>query len=73
MIWTINQEPVNGVMFRGQSTVVVKNRHGAVGKARVEYSPTCRVVGPVLDCPETDAEGSPIREPQVLDSRPIFR
>ena len=67
MIWTIDQEPENGIMFRGQSTVRVKNRRGETGEARVEYYPVCRVVGPVMDVADTG------REAEVIDSRPTFR
>jgi len=72
MKWTIDQEPVNGIMFRGQSTVRVRNRKGGVGMASVQYQPVCRVVGPVVEVVETDDEGYPKREAEVIDSRPTF-
>lgn len=73
MIWTIDQEPENDIMFRGQGTARVKNRRGEVGKAKVQYYPCCQVVGPVYEAVETDDEGGEIREPEVIDRRPTFR
>ena len=72
MIWTIDQEPVNGIMCRGQGSVRVKNRHGNVGTAAVRYQPCCQVVGPVHEIVERDASGCDVREPQVIDNRPTF-
>lgn len=73
MKWTIDQEPKNGIMFRGQGSVRVKNeRKGLVGEAEVQYYPTCRVVGPVFEIVETDAEGYPVRKAEVIDPRPTF-
>jgi hypothetical protein len=73
MVWTIDQEPRDGIMFRGQSTVRVRNRKGEVGMASVEYYPTCRVVGPVTELVEGDPSGYPVREAGVIDRRPTFR
>jgi len=73
MIWTIDREPENGIMFRGQGTVRVRNRRGEIGRARVQYSPWCGVVGPVVEDVEEDEEGYPLREAEVIDRRPTFR
>jgi hypothetical protein len=73
MIWTIDQEPANGIMFRGQGTVSVKNRRGETGVAKVEYFPVCRVVGPVVTEVGRDDEGYPTEEAEVIDRRPTFR
>jgi hypothetical protein len=73
MVWTIDQEPRDGIMFRGQGTVRVKNRQGEVGEAKVEYYPTVRVVGPVMELVEVDPGGYPVREAEVIDRRPTFR
>ncbi len=73
MIWTIDQQPENGIMFRGQSTVQVRNRRGDVGEATVEYYPSVRVAGPVVEVVEVDPEGYPVREAEVIDRRPTFK
>ena len=74
MIWKIDQEPENGIMFRGQSSVRVKNKYGVVGEAAVRYSPVCRVVGPVTVPTVYTEDGYPDRVfPEVIDSRPTFR
>jgi hypothetical protein len=74
MIWIIDQEPVNGVMFDGQRRVRVRNkRTGLVGEAKVEYFPNCCVVGPVTEQQEYTADGDPANQPQVIDSRPKFK
>lgn len=73
MVWTIDQEPVNGIMFRGQGSVRVRNRHGKFGSAKVQYYPQCQVVGPVREIVETDDNGYAVREAEVLDGRPKFR
>lgn len=74
MIWTIDQEPVDGVMFRGQGSVRVKNRRGETGRATVQYSPFVGVVGPVVaEDYQRDDRGRAIDEPAVIDRRPTFR
>ncbi len=73
MIWTIDKEPVDGIMFRGESSVRVTNRRGETGRASVQYQPYCGAVGPVVEDVETDEEGFPLREAQVIDRRPTFR
>ncbi len=73
MMWTIDQQPEDGIMFRGQSTVAVRNRRGEQGTAKVEYYPTCQVVGPVTEDVERDADGYETREPEIIDRRPTFR
>ena len=56
-------EPINGIMFQGQSSVAVYNRRkGWMAQARVQYYPMVQVLGPVSD-PETG---------EVLDTRPVF-
>jgi hypothetical protein len=72
MVWTIDQEPRDGIMFRGQGTVKVRNRKGEVGMASVEYHPTVRVVGPVVE-PDSEWKSDPTRGDYVLDRRPTFR
>jgi hypothetical protein len=73
MIWTIDQQPEDGIMFRGQGTVRVKNRRGETGRATVQYSPVVQVVGPVVEDVERDPEGYQMSEPEVIDRRPTFR
>lgn len=68
MKWSIEHEGP----FRGESTVRVKNRRGQIGIATVEYQPTCRVVGPVVEEVERDDWGLPVREPEVIDQHPTF-
>ncbi len=72
MKWTIDQQPENGIMFRGQSTVRVINRRGETGIASVQYYPACAVVGPVRELVPTDRHGYPTREAEIMDSRPTF-
>lgn len=74
MIWEIDQEPVSGVMFSGQSSVTVRNkRTGQVGQAKVKYHPTVSVAGPVTEQQEYAADGYPANQPEVIDHRPKFR
>jgi hypothetical protein len=52
--------------------VKVRNRKGEVGMASVEYHPTVRVVGPVVE-PDSEWKSDPTRGDYVLDRRPTFR
>jgi hypothetical protein len=69
MIWTFEQDGP----FNGESEIRVTNRRGEVGMANIEYSPAVRVVGPVVEIVERDADGYPTREAEVIDRRSVIR
>ncbi len=69
MIWTYEKDGP----FNGESSIKVTNRRGEEGLARVEYSPVCRLRGPVVEYREGEGYHTPSQGEDIIDPRPTFR